>query len=103
MLLGALRSALAARYQENQLTVVDELNPAEPKTKAFAGTLKKLEADKTVLIVNDAGNRNLELASRNIPGCDLVRHHQVHPYQVLSHRRLVISEGALKRLEERLR
>jgi len=103
MLLGALRSALAARDQENQLTVVDELNPAEPKTKAFAGTLKKLEADKTVLIVNDAGNRNLELASRNIPGCDLVRHHQVHPYQVLSHRRLVISEGALKRLEERLR
>jgi len=103
MLLGALRSALAARYQESQMTVVDELILAEPKTKAFVGALKKLEVEKSVLIVNDAESRNLELASRNIPGCDLVRHHQIHPYQVLSHRRLVISEGALKRLEERLR
>ncbi len=103
MLLGALRSALAARYQESQMTVVDELSLAEPKTKAFVGALKKLEVEKSVLIVNDAVSRNLELASRNIPGCDLVRHHEVHPYQVLSHSRLVISEGALKRLEERLR
>src|SRR5437879_12282948 len=42
MLLGALRSALAARYQESQMTVVDELILAEPKTKAFVGALKKL-------------------------------------------------------------
>ena len=33
---GALRSALAARFQENKMTVVDEFNLAEPKTKAFS-------------------------------------------------------------------
>jgi len=55
-----------------------------------------------VLVVNDAANRNLELSSRNLAGCDLVRHHELHPYHVLSHDQLLISEGALVRLQEAL-
>ena len=103
MLEGALRSALAAKFQENKMTVVDEFNVGESKTKPFAGTLRKLDAAKSVLLVNDAANRNLELSSRNIAGCDFVKHHDVHPYHLMSHDRLVISEKALVRLEERLR
>ncbi len=103
MLLGALRSALAAKFQEKKLTVVDEFKLTEAKTKTFAGALRKLELGNKVLIVNDAANRNLELSSRNLPGCDLMRHHTIHPYHVLSHDRLLISEGALTRLGERLR
>lgn len=103
MLRGALRSALAVKFQEQKLTVVDQFNLGEAKTKVFAGALRKLGVEKSVLVVSDAANRNLELSSRNVEGCDLVRHHQVHPYQVLSHDRLVISEGALRRLAEALR
>lgn len=103
MLAGALRSALAAKFQEQKLTVVDEFKLAEVKTKAFAAALKKLDIGKKALIVDNVANRNLELSSRNIPGCDLMRYHAVHPYHVLSHDRLVISESALARLGERLR
>jgi large subunit ribosomal protein L4 len=103
MLLGALRSALAVKFQENKLTVVDEFKLAEANTKSFAGVLQKLELGKKVLVVDNILNRNLELSSRNIRGCDLVRHHVIHPYDLLSHDRLLISEGALVRLEERLR
>ncbi len=103
MLRGALRSALAAKFQDNKLTVVDQFNLAEAKTKAFAGALHKLGLEKTVLVVNDAANHNLELSSRNIEGCDLIRHYKLHPYHVLSHDRLLISEGALTRLQEALR
>ena len=100
---GALRSALAVKFQENKLTVVDDFNLVEVKTKLFAGALHKLGLARTVLVVNDATNRNLELSSRNIAGLDLVRHHKIHPYHVLSHDGLLISEKALARLEERLR
>ncbi len=103
MLRGALRSALATKFQENKLTVVDQFNLSEPKTKHFAGALLKLGLEKTVLVVNDAANPNLELSSRNVEGCDLVRQHDLHPYHVLSHDRLLISEGALTRLQEALR
>jgi len=102
MLRGALRSALAAKYLEHKLTVVDRLSVAEAKTKLFAGALKKLGLEKTVLVVHDAADRNLEVSSRNVEGCDLVRHHRLHAYQVLSHDQLLISEGALTRLQESL-
>ena len=102
MLRGALRSALAAKFLDHKLTVVDQLSLGEAKTKLFAGALKKLGVEKTVLVVNDAKDRNLELSSRNVEGCDLVRHHSLHPYQVLSHDQLLISEGALTRLQEAL-
>jgi len=103
MLRGALRSALAAKYQEQKLTVVDGLHPVEPKTKALSEVLRKLGVGKSVLLVSDATSRNLELSSRNIAHCDLVRHHAVHPYDILSHDGLVISEGAILRLQESLR
>jgi len=103
MLRGALRSALAAKFQESRLTVVDQFNLSEPKTKVFAGALSKLGLKKTVLVVSDVLNPNLKLSARNIEGCDLVRHHELHPYQVLAHDGLLISEGALTRLQEALR
>jgi large subunit ribosomal protein L4 len=103
MVRSALRSALASKFQENKLTVVDQLALAEVKTKSFAGTLKKLGLVKSVLVVNDAANRNLELSSRNLKLCDLARHHKIHAYDVLSHDGLLISEGALTRLQESLR
>lgn len=103
MLEGALRSALAAKFQEKKLTVVDRLKIEEIKTKSFAGVLRKLDLGSKVLVVDDAPNRNLELSSRNLPGCELKRHHSVHPYHVLSHDRLLISESALTRMEERLK
>jgi len=103
MVLGALRSALAAKFQEQKLTVIDQLNLEAVKTKTFVTALRKLGLEKTVLVVNDQTNRNLELSLRNIKGCELVRHHSVHPYQVLSHDGLLISEVALTRLQEALR
>ena len=102
MLRGALRSALAAKFLEHKLTVVDQFGLAEAKTKLFAGALKKLGVEKTVLVVNDAANHQLELSSRNVEGCELVRHHKLHAYQVLSHDQMLISEGALTRLQESL-
>jgi large subunit ribosomal protein L4 len=103
ILAAALRSALAAKFQENKMTVVDRLSLEEAKTKSFVAALGKLEVGAGTLVVNDARDRNLELSSRNVAGCDLVRHHDVHAYHILSHDRLLISEGALKRLQEALR
>ena len=103
MLAGALRSALAAKFQENKMTVVDRLSLEEAKTKSFVAILGKLEVGNGALLVSDVLDRNLELSSRNVAGCDVVRHHEVHPYHILSHDTLLISEGALTRLQEALR
>src|SRR2546430_12395878 len=69
-LLGALRSALASKFAEGKLIVVDAFGISEPKTKAFREALNNLKVEKTVLVVEVAnhGNRNLDLSSRNIAG-----------------------------------
>src|SRR5712691_1956631 len=69
-LLGALRSALAAKYADGKLIVVNTLDMKEVKTKAFRAALTVLKVDSTVLIVDAAGheNRNLGLSVRNIAG-----------------------------------
>src|SRR5437870_2289210 len=60
-LLGALRSALAAKFADGKLTVVESFELNEPKTKAFRKTLDTLGIEKTALLVDgEKDNRNLQ-------------------------------------------
>ncbi len=103
-LLGALRSALAAKLADGKLIVVNAFNVKEPKTKEFQTALDKLKVDSTVLLVEDAknGNRNLELSSRNIEGLELVRSNEVHPYHLLRYDRAIFSQPAIEKLQASL-
>src|SRR5580692_4503072 len=69
MQLGALRSALSAKLRDGELRVVTEFSISEAKSKAMRKALDKVEAKRTVLLVdNNADNRNLQLSSRNLKG-----------------------------------
>ena len=73
MILGALRSALSAKLAEQKLTVVEGWPLETHKTGKFRQTLTRLEGEtRTILLVEPEGNRNLELASRNLEGVKLV-------------------------------
>jgi large subunit ribosomal protein L4 len=98
MLLGALRSALSAKLAEQKLTVVEAWALDTHKTNALRSTLDKLNAEKTTLLVAHGENRNLELASRNLPGVKLCVSNTLQPYDVLRHDRLVLSKDAVARL-----
>src|ERR1700739_4657884 len=100
-LLGALRSALAAKFADGKIIVVNAFNVKEPKTKEFRRALDALKVDSTVLLVEAAKqeNRNLELSARNIDGLELVRGHEVHPYHLLRHDRVIFSQPAIEKLQ----
>jgi large subunit ribosomal protein L4 len=104
-LLGALRSALAAKLSDGQLVVVDSLEPKEAKTKAFRAALNKVNAKGTTLLVEVAPGRsgNLHLSARNLKGVELVAGHQLHPYHLLRYSSAVFSRPALEKLQESLK
>jgi large subunit ribosomal protein L4 len=103
MVLGALRSALSAKLAEAKLTVVDAWQLDSHKTKPFREALIGLDGPtKTMLLVELADNRNLELASRNLAGVKLVAPHALQPYDLLRHDRLLLSKDAAVRLGESL-
>jgi len=100
-LLGALRSALAAKFADGKLTVVNAFDVKEAKTKDFRKSLDALKVDKTVLLVEAPAqeNRNLELSARNIEGLELVRGNEVHPFHLLKYDRVIFSHPAIEKLQ----
>src|SRR5438128_8272037 len=100
-LLGALRSALAAKLADGKLIVVNAFKVEEPKSKLFREALDNLEVDSSALLVEEAsnGNRNLELSSRNLDGVELVRGSEVHPYHLLRYDRAIFTQPAIEKLQ----
>jgi len=104
-LLGALRSALAAKFADGKLMVVKSFDVKEPKTKLFRESLDKLKVDGTTLLVevSNQENKNLELSARNIDGLELVRGNEVHPYHLMRYTNVLFAQPALERLQDSLR
>jgi large subunit ribosomal protein L4 len=102
MLLGALRSALSAKVRDGELKVVQAFNFSDNKTKNAMNVLAKLEAGRTVLVVDNEDNRNLELGLRNLKGVTLLATREVNPYHLLGHKSVLISEAAARKFSEAL-
>jgi large subunit ribosomal protein L4 len=100
-LLGALRSALASKFADGKLTIVNTFELKDGKTKAFRAALDALNVESTVLIVDvpNSGNNNLALSSRNIKGLELVPGNEVHPYHLLRYDRVIFSHPAIEKLQ----
>jgi large subunit ribosomal protein L4 len=101
MILGALRSALSMKLAEEKLTVVDGWELESHKTKPFREAIGKLNGEsRTILLVDINGNRNLELASRNLEGVTLSLSRDLQVYDLLRHDRLMLSKEVALRLGE---
>lgn len=98
----ALLASLSARAQENKILVIEELVLDTPKTKNFAEILKSIDLSKTKTLVAVAEmDKNLLLASRNMPNVDLKRSADINCYDVLNAECLLITKKGLKKLEQR--
>jgi len=108
-LLGALRSALATKFSDGKLIVVDGLDSLSGKTKDLREALDTLGVEKTSLIVANVNSdtrehdRNLYLSARNLDGVELVSGSEVHPYHLLRYDRAIFSRPAIEQLQETLK
>ena len=98
----ALRKALSERLKSGDVVVVDDLILESPKTKAFVGVLNALQVEGTTLVVASAQDRNLSLASRNVPEVELATSDSLNTYQVLRFGKLLFTRGAFEKVEQRL-
>lgn len=97
---NALKSALALRYAENKILVVDNLSLAQPKTKEAGQLLRRLQVD-SALVVDHADNKNLFLAARNLPLSKVVDVEKLNVWDVLRYEWFIISQKALDSLMAR--
>ena len=97
---GAIVSMLSELVRQNRLVVTDEIALEAPKTKLLASKLACWSLSK-VLIVVEALDEKLFLASRNLPHVELIEVAQINPLSLVEHERVLMTVGAVKLLEER--
>lgn len=98
---GAMRSILSELFRQGRIRIEQELILQEPKTKLLAGALSSRNLTD-VLIVTEDWQENLVLAARNLPNVDVVAAEDIDPISLIAFDNLLISEGAIRRIEERL-
>jgi large subunit ribosomal protein L4 len=100
---AALVSALTQWLDEGAITIVDELELDEYKTRRMLDTLAKLGlAGEKVLVVIEDAKPMLEASLRNIPDVGLVRVEGVNVYDVLRHPKMLITRAAVEALQTRI-
>jgi large subunit ribosomal protein L4 len=98
----ALRKALSERLKAGDVVVVDELKLESPKTKEFIGLISALDLKGSTLIVSSAADKNLTLASRNVPRVALTTSDSLNTYDVLRPDKLLFTRGAFEKIDARL-
>ncbi|MEY4515318.1 MAG: hypothetical protein RLZZ450_7440 [Pseudomonadota bacterium] len=101
MRLGALKSALSLKLQEGQLTIVDDFQLQEAKTKGLAQVLTLLNVGAGALLVDVGVNDNLRLSARNLPNSQFLPPEGVNVYDLLRHEHLVLTRGAAAAIQKR--
>jgi len=98
---GAIRSMLSELARQDRLVVTGALELEAPKTKMLAGKLKELGLE-SVLILIEAFDEKLYLASRNLPSVAVLTVASLDPASLARHDKVLTTVGALKMLEEKL-
>lgn len=98
----ALRKALSERLRAGDVVLVNDLKLSSAKTKDFIAFLSALELKGSALIISQGTDKNLTLASRNVPHVALATSDSLNTYDVLRSDKLVFTRGAFEQVEARL-
>lgn len=101
MFRAGIASILSQLVREERLSIVDSFTVDAPKTKQVVQKLKALGVD-TVLVIADAVDENLYLASRNLPNVLVLEPHQADPISLIRFPKVLVTKAAVAKMEELL-
>ncbi len=99
----ALKSALTYKAKANEIVAIEKFDAETNKTKDMLKLLDGLKLSGKLLIVTTELTENAILATRNIDSIKLILANEINTYDVLYCDKLVITEDALKYVEEVLK
>ena len=96
----ALKSALSAKAQENEILVIDGLKVEEIKTKPFQSFLTKIGVEGKALVVTENVDEKVVKSARNIEGVTTTTATILSPYMILTSGKMIVDKAALAKIEE---
>lgn len=98
----ALKIALSLKANDHDIVVLDKLELKSPKTKEVVLLLKDLNVIERVLFLIDQGNKNLQLAARNLPQANVLNLAGLNVYDLLYSSKLILTQSTISKIEKRL-
>lgn len=99
----ARRSALSYKAIDNNILVLEDVQFDAIKTKTFVQLVTDLNvSNEKTLLVLPVVDKNIYLSSRNLKKAKVITADQLNTYDVLNAGKLVLTTGAVKKLEEAL-
>ena len=96
----AFASAMSEKLRQNEIIFIDEFKLAEPKTKEVIKFLDAHKLDRTVVIVTEQKNADALRAAGNLQNVQIQIAELLSTYDVVANHRVVLTQGAVKSLEE---
>lgn len=96
---AGIRSIFSELLRQNRIMISDSILPESIKTKALAEKLNKIDAKRILLIV-DQVDKNLALASRNLPNLEVIEVVNLSPVLLVSAEKIIATTSAIKQIEE---
>ncbi len=97
---SALFGALSQKVAGEEFIVVNAIAAKEYKTKTMTAMLKAVGAEGKTLVVLDSNEQKTVKSFANIPGVKTAQFNTLNVYDVLNCEKVVIAEGAVKKIEE---
>ena len=97
-----LKHALSAKQNTNELLIIKDFDIATPKTSDLVKTVDLYNARNILLIYEGELSLNISMAASNIRKLDVLPEVGLNVYDILKHEKVIITEAALKKIEERL-
>ena len=95
-------SILSQLAREGRLSVVESVTLDAPKTKLLADKLKGFGVGASTLVITDALDENLLLASRNLQGVLVVEPRHADPVSLVQYQNVILTRSAVAKIEEML-
>lgn len=96
----AMKSVLTSKVRENEMLILNEISFDFPKTKELIKVLKNLNVDSKSLIITECVNKNVYRSSTNLENVKVIPINNINVYDLLNYTKLIITQGAVKKLEE---
>jgi len=100
---SAFRSSLRKKLRENSLFVVDKVKLNEPKTREMAKLLSQFPVEGKTLLILEKWNEKIKRATSNLKHLQVRIAPLVSAYDILSHESVLVTRGALSKIEDRLK
>lgn len=99
----ARKSVLSYKQNDKSITIVEDFSFESPKTKEYLTVLKnlKLEGKKSLLVLAE-NNKSVYLSGRNVPKANVTTVDQLNTYDIINAETLIVSEGAVSKIQETL-